>query len=161
MNQDISRSPVAMSGAGMSWSGPITGTSSLAKRRVISLHLGDREAVGVAAHTALGAAERQAQERALEAHPERQRRALAERDAGGVAHAALGRPEREGVLDPVAGEALHLAAVAAHREVDDDRASRLQQAGAGVGVEAKQVGGLVELGDRHPPQLRAPLAAGR
>jgi hypothetical protein len=35
MNQDISRSPVAMSGAGMSCSGPITGTSSLAKRRVI------------------------------------------------------------------------------------------------------------------------------
>jgi hypothetical protein len=34
MNQAISRSPVAMSGAGMSESGPISGISSAAKRRV-------------------------------------------------------------------------------------------------------------------------------
>ncbi len=125
------------------------------------LHLGGRETVGVAADAALGAAEGQAEQSALEAHPERQGGALAERDAGRVAYAALGRAEREGVLDPVAGEALDLAAVAADREVDDDRAARLQQAGAGVGVEPEQVGGLVELGDRDPPQLRAPLAPGR
>jgi hypothetical protein len=65
------------------------------------------------------------------------------------------------VLDTVTGEALHLAAIAADWEVDDDRPPRLQQTSTGVGLKAEQVGSPIELGDGDAPELRVPLAAGR
>src|SRR5690349_23029876 len=47
----------------------------------------------------------QAQQCALPRHPHRERRALAERDLGRVAEAALRRSHRERVLDAIAGVA--------------------------------------------------------
>ena len=126
-----------------------------------ALQLVLRQPVGVAAHAALGAAERQAQQRALERHPHRQRRALAQRHAGRVAHAALHRAHRERVLHAVAGEALHLAVVAADGEVHDQRAPRLEQARAHVGLDPQQVGRARELVDGDPVELGAPFRAGR
>ncbi len=117
--------------------------------------------MGIAAHTALGATERQAEQGALEGHPHRERGALAERHRGRVAHAALGRPQRERVLHAVAGERLDRAVVAAHGEVDGERAARLQQARADLGLQCQAVGGLVELAHRGLPQLGAPFPAGR
>ena len=135
-----------------------------ALRRVAAhdpLHLAVREPVRVAADAALGAAEGQPQQRALEGHPHRQRRALPQRDAGREADAALGRAHDEGVLHPVARHLLHLPVVAANREVDDQRAARLGQALPHVGLEVEHVGGPLELLERHAVELRPPLRPGR
>ena len=131
----------------------------VAPRETLELALG--EPVGVAAHAALGAAERQAEQGALECHPHRERGALAHRHGRRVAHAALGRPQCERVLHPVAGERFDRAVVAADGEVDGERAPRLQQPRTDLGLQREAVGGLVELAHRGLPQLRAPFPAGR
>ena len=94
---------VAMSGAGMSSCGPITGSSSEVKRRVSPWISRWRHLARVAADAAFRAAVGEAQERALPGHPDGERRALAERDLRVVADPALGRPEHGRVLDAVAG----------------------------------------------------------
>ena len=58
MNHDISRSPVAMSGAGMSQVGPDQRESSRPRSGGQPLQLTVGEAVGIAADAALGAPER-------------------------------------------------------------------------------------------------------
>ncbi len=161
MIHDISRSPVAMSGAPMSRSGPMIGADlgGVAAHDALDLALG--EPVRVAAHAALRSAERQAEERALVGHPHRERRALAKRDARRQADAALRRAHDERVLDAVARELLDLAVVAADREVDDEGAARLLEALAEVVGEADRVRGALELRSRDAVELRAPLGARR
>ena len=93
---------VAMSGAGMSSCGPMIGRSSDVNRRVSRSSSPLRHLARAAAHAALGAAVGQPQQRALPRHPHRERRALAERDLGVVADAALRRAEHARVLHAVA-----------------------------------------------------------
>ena len=91
-------------GAGMSFSGPISLMISVVKRRVIRSSSRAREQLRVADDAALGAAERQAHQRALPRHPHRERLDLVERDAGVVADAALRRAARDVVRDALARE---------------------------------------------------------
>ena len=112
-----------------------------------------------AAHAALRAAVGQAEQRALPGHPHRERRALAERDVGAVAKAALRRAHRQRVLHAVAGQAEHLAGVQPDREVHDERAPRLAQPGDELRVELEQRARAVELVGRDAVELGAPLVA--
>ena len=105
MNHAISRSPVPMSGAGMSLLGADDRDQLGGVAAREALELADAELARRAAHAALRAAVGQAEQRALPRHPHRERRALAERDVGAVAKAALRRAHRQRVLDAVAGQA--------------------------------------------------------
>ncbi len=113
------------------------------------LQLAPRERLRVDADAALGAAVRQAGDRALPAHPDRQRRDLAEIDIGGKARAALGRSERQVMLHAVAFEHGDGAVVAADRTGDGDRALRQQQAVALIDRDFEIVGDDAELLRRH------------
>ena len=120
------------------------------------LELAQRQRVRVAADTALRAAVREPQERALPRHPRRESGALAERDLGVVAHAALRRAEQGRVLDAVAGEDLDRAVVAAERDADDDRALGVAEP-LGDQVRDVRVGKrLLVLGARHAEQRACP-----
>ena len=83
-----------------------------------ALELDVRHLARVAADAALRAAVGQPQQRALPRHPDRERRALAERDLRVVADAALRRAEHARVLHAVAGED------DARAVVEPDRAAR-------------------------------------
>ncbi len=149
-----------MSGAGMSSFGPMIGRSSEVNRRVSRSSSPPERVRGVAADAALRAAVRQAQERALPRHPHGERGALAERDLGVVADAALRRAHDARVLDAVAGEHDALARVHADRHRDHRGALRKAEA---LGDVVRDVGDrdrLVELRDRHPVQRRVPLELG-
>ena len=75
----------------------------------------------VAADASLGAAVRQAQQRALPGHPHRERGALAEVDLRVVADAAFRRAEHARVLDAVAGEDAPGPVVELNGDADDKR----------------------------------------
>ena len=111
----------------------------------------------VAAHAALGAAVRKAQERALPRHPDRERRALAERHLRVVADAALRRPEHRGVLDAIAGEDDAPLVVHLDGHGEHDRALGVAQPlGDGLGDVGVRQGQLV-LRDRGREERRVPL----
>ena len=157
MIQAIVCSFVAMSGAGMSVCGPISRISSDVKRRVSFSSSRCESAWRSHADPALRAAVRQPQQRALPRHPGGERGALAERDLGVVADAALRRAEHGRVLDAVAGEDLDRAVVAAERDADDDRALGVAEPlGDHVG-DARVRKRLLVLGPRHAEQRRVPL----
>src|SRR3989442_438136 len=81
--------------------------------------------------------------------PPRQRRALAERDLGVVAEAALRRPEHGRVLDAVTREDLDRAVVAPKGDADDHRALGIAEP---LGDHVRDVcvrQRLLELGLRH------------
>ena len=126
-----------------------------------ALALPGAELVGRAAHAALGAAVRETEEGAFPGHPHRQRGALTERDVRGEADSAFGRAHREGVLDAVAGERLHVVVVHPHREVDGQRASRREQPRPELGIEVERVSRPLELRRGDAVKLRVPLLAGR
>ena len=65
------------------------------------------------------------------------------------ARAALGRPEREVVLHPVALEHRGAAVVAVDRAGDGDGALRIEQAVAFVGTDLQVVGDAIELRAGH------------
>src|SRR5690606_1202589 len=88
------------------------------------LQLAAREAPGVDADAALGAAVGQVHGGVLDGHPPGQRHHFLEADVGVVAHAALAGAAREAVLHAVALEVRHGAVVQLHRHVDDERALR-------------------------------------
>ena len=93
---------VPTSGAGMSRSGPMMPSSSVAKRRVSARALARSACVGSQVDAALGAAERDVDQGALPGHPHRQRPDFVEVGRRVVAQAALGRAARDVVLDAVA-----------------------------------------------------------
>ena len=102
MIQAIVWALVPTSGAGMSESGPMIPSSSVANRRVSassSFELIERR---IAGHAALRAAERDVDEGALPGHPHRQRADVVEVGLRVVSQAALGRSARDVVLDAVA-----------------------------------------------------------
>ena len=146
-----------MSGAGMSFSGPITGSSSIVKRRVRRWSSSLRHLPRVAANAALGAAVRQPQERALPRHPHRERGALAERHVRVVADTALRRPEHARVQDAVAREDGPAAVVHPHRDADHDRALGIAEALGGAGVDVGVRERLLELRHGGAEERRIPL----
>ena len=97
------------------------------KRRVSRSSSPSRKRAWVAAHAALRAAVRQAQERALPRHPHGERGALAERHRRVVADAALRRAEHARVLHAVAGKTATEPSSQAHRNRDRQRALREAQ----------------------------------
>ena len=125
-----------------------------------ALELARRELARVAADAALRAAVRQAQERALPRHPHGERGALAERDLGVVADAALRRAEHARVLHAVAGEDDAAAVVEPDRAADDDRPLGMPQPLGDAGVDVGVRNRLVELGDRRAVERCVVLEVG-
>ena len=76
--------------------------------------------VGIANHSAFGAAERNVDHGALPGHPAGQGANFVQGDVGRVAQAALGRTAGDGVLHPEAGKDLEMAVVHHDRNVQDD-----------------------------------------
>ena len=114
------------------------------------LELALRHPRRVADDAALAAAEGDVRDRALPRHPGRERRDLVERDVGVIADAALGRTERDVVLDAVAGEDLDLAVVHLHRTRDDDLPLGMREDPPDAGLEVEDAGGAVELLEHRP-----------
>ena len=125
-----------------------------------ALELDVRHLARVAADAALRAAVRQAQQRALPRHPDRERRALAERDLRVVANAALRRAEHARVLHPVAGEDDARAVVELDRARDDDRPLGVAEPLGDPRVDVRVRDGLVELRDRRAVERRVELEVG-
>src|SRR6185436_5470550 len=96
-------------------------------------------------HAALAAAKGNVRHRALPRHPRGQRGHLVERDAGVIADAALGRSERDVVLDAVAGEDFDLAVVHLDRARDDDLPLRRGEDFPDAGFEVEDPRRSVEL----------------
>ena len=119
----------------------------VAPRQRLQLAPGERREVDPDA--ALGAAIGQPDQRAFPAHPDRQRRHLADIDAGREAGAALGGPEREMMLHAIAFEHRDRAVVAVDRTGDGERPLRQQQPVALVDGDRKMIGDHGELVDRH------------
>ena len=153
MIQAIVWALVLTSGAGMSRSGPIRTSISVAKRRRQVLELTARQLLGVDDHAALAAAEGDAHDGALPGHPHREGLDLVDADVLVVADAALGRAATQVVLDAVALEDLDDAVVHLDREVDVQLAPGLTQDLAQAGVEVELLGGDVELLLRHVPRV--------
>ena len=97
----------------------------VAPRQRLQFALGDRGEIDPDA--ALGAAIGQADQRAFPAHPDRQRRDLADIDAGRKSRAALGGTEGEVMLHAIALEHRDRAVVAVDRTGNRDRPLRQQQ----------------------------------
>ena len=107
---------VFMSGAGTSLSGPMKSMSlgGVAARDALQFAL--RQQRGVADDAALGAAERNVDDRAFPGHPGGQRAHFVERHVGREADAALGRAAGDGVLHAIAGEHFDAAVIELHGE---------------------------------------------
>ena len=99
----------------------------------------------VADDAALAAAERDVRHGALPRHPGGQRRHFVERDAGVIADAALRRPERDVVLNAVAGEDFDLAVVHLDRTGDRDLSLRVGEDFPDAGLEVEDARRSVEL----------------
>ena len=149
MNQAITCSLVPRSGAITSVRGPDEGNHFLhvTARQVLELFHGERARVDRDA--ALAAAVRQIGERAFPAHPDSERRDLADVDIGGEARAPLGGAERQMMLDPVADEDLLPPVVHMDRTGDDDGALRVEKPVAIALRNVKMVGDNTELFAGH------------
>ena len=109
------------------------------------LELAPRHPRRIADDAALAAAERDVRDGALPRHPRRERGHFVERDVGVIADAALGRTERDVVLDAVAGEDLDLAVVHLDRARDGDLALGVGEDLPDARVETQQPRCAVEL----------------
>ena len=123
--------------------------------------LGRGELARVAAHAALRAAVRQAEQRALPRHPHRERRALAEVDALVVADAALRRAEHRGVLHAVGRERAERAVVHLHGQRQDQRALGMAETGRDHRRDLGQLERMLELRARLLVERCVPLELGR
>ena len=99
----------------------------------------------IADDAALAAAERHVRHGAFPRHPRRERRDFVERHVRVVADAALGRAQRDVVLDAVAGEDLDFAVVHLHRAGHDDLPLGMGQDFPDARIESEQSGRAVEL----------------
>ena len=113
------------------------------------LQFARRERAAVDGDAALGAAIGQADQGAFPAHPDRQRRHLAHGQRIREARAALGRPQRQVVLDAKALEDLGRTVVAMHRAGDRERALRVEDPVAVAVGHVEMVGDAVELPAGH------------
>ena len=109
-----------------------------------ALQFAARHVLGIANDSALGSAEGDVHHGALPGHPTGEGANFIERYVGRVAHAALGRAARDGVLHTVAGEDFQSAAVHHHRDVDDDFAVGLLQHAPQAFIEIEFAGGDVK-----------------
>ena len=113
------------------------------------LQLARRQGQRVDRHAAFGAAIGQTGERAFPAHPDRQRRDLAEIHRAGEARAAFGGAEREMVLHAIALKHRRAAVIAMDRHRDGHRPLRVEHAVALALRHADMIGDDVELLPRH------------
>ena len=99
----------------------------------------------IAGHAAFGAAERDVDEGCLPGHPHRQRPDVIEIGLRVESQAALGRPARDVVLDPVALEDLDRAVITLDGEMHRELPLRDPEDGAQAGFERDVVGRGIEL----------------
>ena len=145
ISQAITRPSVFTSGAGMSFSGPEDGADLVGEPARDPLELAQRQPPGVAPHAALGAAEGQVDQGGLERHHGGQGLDLVGVEVGVEADAALARPPGGVVVDPPPGEHLDRPVVEADGHRHLEQAPRRAQHAVDVGVELRQLGGLVEV----------------
>ena len=145
MIQAIVWALVPTSGAGMSESGPMMPSSSVANRRVRASSSFALIARRIAGHAALRAAERHIDQGAFPGHPHRQRADVVEVRRRMEPQAALGRTARHVVLDAIAREDLDGAVVALDREADRVLALGRRAARRAARVEGDVIGCRVEL----------------
>src|SRR5579875_2153943 len=105
--------------------------------------------MGITDHAALGAAKGDTNNCAFPGHPHGQSAHLVERDFGAETNAALGRATVDVMLNTITGKHFNVAIIHTHREMNDKLTFRFAQDCAHCLREAKTLGGLVELGDRH------------
>src|ERR1019366_8921169 len=108
------------------------------------LQFGVGEDVGIADDSAFAPAERNIDHGALPGHPGGQRAHFVERDIGGEADAALGRPARYGVLYAVAGEDFDASIVELNRDVNGEFLGGSAQHLTHAVVELEPLGGIVK-----------------
>ena len=116
-----------------------------------ALQFSRRKLRGVAGDPALGAAVGQSGKGALPTHPHRERGDFTERDLRVEPQAALGRPERQVMLHPVAVEHARAAVVHVDRNRDGHRALGILHPVAIALRHLQVVGDLIELLAGHPP----------
>ena len=149
MIQAIVCALVPTSGAGMSESGPMMPSSSVAKRRVNASSSFELIAGRVAGYAAFRAAERHIDQRALPGHPHGQRADVIDIRRRMESEAALGRAARDVVLHAIAREDLEsIRRRSLHREMDRVLPLRDAQHGTQAGLEGDVIGGGVELRQR-------------
>ena len=144
---------VFTSGAGMSRSGPMSGLISVVKRRVRPSTSRMLSFLGSTTTPPLAPPYGMLTQRALPAHPHRQRADLVERHVLVVADAALPGAAADVVLDAVPGEDLHVAVVHGDREVDGELALRDAEHTAHAVVEIELLRRVVELGLGDGPDV--------
>ena len=113
--------------------------------------------LGIADDAALGAAERNVDQRAFPGHPHRQRLDLVERHVGMEADAALARSARQVVLHAIAGKHAKGAVVHADGNRNLEHALGLTQIAVERFVQTDQQPDFVELALRHLPNVIARL----
>ena len=141
----ITRASVPTSGAGMSFSGPISLMISLVKRRVMRSSSRGASAFGSTITPPFAPPNGMPIERALPRHPHRERLDLVERDVGVVADAALRRAARDVVRDAVAREDLRAPVVHLRRDRDLDRLLALREDADQVVVDPELVADAAQL----------------
>ncbi len=114
-----------------------------------ALQLGARDRVRIELDAALATAEGKAHQRRLPRHHRGERLHVVERDLRVEADAALERPEDVVVLDAVALEQAHLAAVHLHGEVDDELILGLAQDGLDVRLDLRDLAGALQVVLHH------------
>ena len=119
----------------------------VAARQPFQLAPGDRGEIDI--DPALGAAIGQPDQGTFPAHPDRQRRDLADVDRGRKPRAALGRAEGEVMLHPVTFEHGDRAVIAVDRARDGNRPLRHQDAVTLVHRDFQMVGDDAKLVHRH------------
>ena len=153
MIQAMTWALVLTSGAGMSRSGPMRTSISVANRRVSPSSSFWLSCFGSTMTPPLPPPYGMPDDRALPGHPHREGLDLVEADVLVVADAALGRAAAEVVLDAVAGEDLDRPVVHVDGEMDGQLAPRLAQDAAQAGVQLEPLGGQVELSLRDLPGI--------
>ncbi len=147
---------VPTSGAGMSYSGPMFSPSAWVKRRVMRCSSCRETECGSNLMPPLPPPKGRRMSGRLPRHHRRERLDVVERDLRVVAHPALERAEQVVVLDAVALEEPHFAAVHADGEVDDELVLRLAEDRLDVRLDLRDLRGAVEVVLDRPCRSRTP-----
>ena len=145
---------VFTSGAGMSRSGPMSGLSSVVKRRVRPSTSRIDSFFGSTITPPFAPPYGMLTTAHFQRHPHREGADLVDRHVLVVADAPLARPATDVVLDAVAGEHLNVPVIHGDREVDGQLALRDAEHASHAVVEIEPIGREIELLLGDGPDVR-------